>query len=205
MTFVADAHIGNSAYKILWYLHFSFFMFVVGYCWEQKPRDELCFRMYSTYICVWDSPHFPGATVPSLSSGPGPPHCRGFTIAPRHTTFSRIPLDEWSDRRRDFYLTASDTHKTQTSMPLAGFEPAILASERPQFNTLDRKANEIGYMYTCMYIYIYKRNLHQYFRLSVDFSLLFCNRIILVWGFNDSLWNAQNIMVYKHLILTSLF
>jgi len=153
MTFVADAHIGSSAYKILGYLHV--FMFVVGYCWEQKLRDKLYFHMYVTYICVWDSPHFPGATAPSLSSVPGPPHCRSFTIAPRHTTFNRIPLDEWSDRRRELYLTTSDTHKRQTSMPPAGFEPAILASERPQINTLDRKANEIGYMCTYIYIYIY--------------------------------------------------
>jgi len=32
-----------------------------------------------------------GATA---CSGPGPPHFRGFTITFRHTTLSRIPLDE---------------------------------------------------------------------------------------------------------------
>jgi hypothetical protein len=32
-----------------------------------------------------------GASVPS---GPGLPHCRGFTISLRHATFSRTPLDE---------------------------------------------------------------------------------------------------------------
>ena len=31
------------------------------------------------------------ATVPS---GPGPPHCRGFTITLIHTTFGRTPPDE---------------------------------------------------------------------------------------------------------------
>jgi hypothetical protein len=35
------------------------------------------------------------------SSGPGPPHCRGFTITPRHARLGRTPLYEWSARRRD--------------------------------------------------------------------------------------------------------
>jgi hypothetical protein len=49
-----------------------------------------------------------GATAPS---GPGPPDCRGFTITLRHTTLGRTPLDEWSARRRDLYLTTHNTHK----------------------------------------------------------------------------------------------
>jgi len=44
--------------------------------------------------------------------GQGPPHYRGFTITLRHFTFGRTPLDEWSARRRDLYLT---THNTQTT------------------------------------------------------------------------------------------
>jgi hypothetical protein len=43
-----------------------------------------------------------------------------------------------STRRRDLYLTTHNTHKTQTSMPSAGFEPAIPASQRPQKHALDR-------------------------------------------------------------------
>jgi hypothetical protein len=35
----------------------------------------------------------------------------------RHTTISRTPLDEWSARRRDLYLTTHNTHNRQTSMP----------------------------------------------------------------------------------------
>jgi hypothetical protein len=57
-------------------------------------------------------------------SGPGPPYYRGFTITLRHTTLDRTPLDEWSARRRDLYLTKHNIHKRQTSMPPAGFEPA---------------------------------------------------------------------------------
>jgi hypothetical protein len=56
----------------------------------------------------------------------------------RHTTLGRTPLDEWSARRRDLYLTTHNTHKRQTSMPPTGFEPTILASERPQTHALDR-------------------------------------------------------------------
>ena len=49
----------------------------------------------------------------------------------RHSTFGRTPLDEWSARRRDLYLTTHDTHNGQISMPPVGFEPTISAGERP--------------------------------------------------------------------------
>jgi hypothetical protein len=63
---------------------------------------------------------------------------RGFTITHiRHTTLGRTPLDEWSARRRDLYLTTHNTHKRQTSMPPVGFEPAIPAREQPQTHALD--------------------------------------------------------------------
>jgi hypothetical protein len=44
---------------------------------------------------------FHGATA---HRGPGPPHCRGFTIALRHTALGRTPLDErypcpWRDSK----------------------------------------------------------------------------------------------------------
>jgi hypothetical protein len=34
-----------------------------------------------------------------------------------HTTVGRTPLDEWSARRGDLYLTTHNTHNRQTSMP----------------------------------------------------------------------------------------
>ena len=43
----------------------------------------------------------------------------------RRTTFGRTPLDEWSARSRDLYLTTHDTHNRQISMPLVGFETMI--------------------------------------------------------------------------------
>jgi hypothetical protein len=75
-------------------------------------------------------------------SGPRPPPCRGSEITLRHTTLGRTPLDEWSARRRDLYLTTHNTHKRQTSKPPKGFE--IQASERPQTHALDRAATGIG-------------------------------------------------------------
>jgi len=96
-----------------------------------------CISCRSTYVqlfCTFNrgtSRHV--ATAPS---GPRPPHYRGFTITLRHTTFVRTPLDEWSARRRDLYLTAHNIVERQRSMPQTRFEPAIPASERPQTDAL---------------------------------------------------------------------
>ena len=43
----------------------------------------------------------------------------------RRSTIGRTPLDEWSARRRDLYLTTYDTHNRQISMPPVGFETTI--------------------------------------------------------------------------------
>ena len=58
----------------------------------------------------------------------------------RRTTVGRTPLDEWSVRRRDLYLTTHYTHNRQISIPPVGFEPTISAGERPQTYALDRAA-----------------------------------------------------------------
>ena len=49
----------------------------------------------------------------------------------RRSTVGRTPLDEWSARRRDLYLTTHDTHNRQISVPPVRFEPTISAGERP--------------------------------------------------------------------------
>jgi hypothetical protein len=61
-----------------------------------------------------------------------------------HTTFDMTPLEEWSVRRRDLYLTTHNTHNRQTSKHPAGLEPTIPASEWPQIHALDRAATAIG-------------------------------------------------------------
>ena len=62
----------------------------------------------------------------------------------RRTTVGKTPLDGWSARRRDLYLTTHNTHNGQTSMSPAGFEPTISAGERPQTYALDRAATGTG-------------------------------------------------------------
>jgi hypothetical protein len=62
----------------------------------------------------------------------------------RRATVGRNPLNEWSARRRDLYLTAQNTRKRQTSVSPVGFEPAISTDELPQTYALDRAATGIG-------------------------------------------------------------
>ena len=63
----------------------------------------------------------------------------------RCTTVGRIPLDEWSARRRDLYLTTHSTANRQTSMP-------------PRTYALDRAVTEAGiilYYIILYYIILY--------------------------------------------------
>lgn len=66
-------------------------------------------------------------------------------------TFRRIPLDEGSARQIDLYVATHNTHKRQTSMLPAEFEPAIATIERRKTRALDRAATGIGkcIMITC--------------------------------------------------------
>jgi len=77
----------------------------------------------------------------TVANKPEPSH-RGFTITFSHTTLGKTPLDEWSARRRDLYLTTHNTHKRQTSMPPARLKHPIPASEKLQIHVLDRAALE---------------------------------------------------------------
>jgi hypothetical protein len=64
------------------------------------------------YVCKYQSIRFSFPPMaPQPLGGLGRLIFRGFTITLyRHTTLGRTPLDEWSARRRDLYLT---THNTQ--------------------------------------------------------------------------------------------
>ena len=57
---------------------------------------------------------------PTPPSGVRPPLCWGFTITLRYTTVCKTPLDQWSARRRDLYLTTQNTHNRQTYIPTVG-------------------------------------------------------------------------------------
>jgi len=98
----------------------------------------------SNFLLHPPPPGHHGATALSV---PGHPHCRRFTIVQRHIPLGRTPPDEGSARRRDLYLTTHNTHKRQTSMASAGFEPTIPASERPQTHVLDRAGTGIDKPY----------------------------------------------------------
>ena len=90
---------------------------------------------YLMFVCFWrDSPQW--ATASSFR--------RFLDHTQRRSTVGRTPLDEWSARSRDLYLTTHNTNNRQTSMPAVGFEPTILAGERPQTYTLDRAATGTG-------------------------------------------------------------
>jgi len=52
-----------------------------------------------------------------------------------------------SAQNRDLYLTPQNTQKRPTSMPPAGQEPAIPASQRLQTHALDCAATGIGHVY----------------------------------------------------------
>jgi hypothetical protein len=97
---------------------------LAGFCpvpFTVQIFNAYSFRFQFLYIFF---PH--GVTAPS---GPGPPHCRGFTITLRHTKFGRTPLDKCTAR---LYLTTHSTHKQQTSVAPAVFELTIAANDRPQ-------------------------------------------------------------------------
>jgi len=72
--------------------------------------------------------YFHGTTAPIE---PGPPHYWAFTITFTHTALNRTPLEEWSARRRDLYLTTYTIYTKRTSMPLARFEHTVPVSEQP--------------------------------------------------------------------------
>jgi hypothetical protein len=63
-------------------------------------------------------------------------------------TLVKTPLNESSARRIYLYLTKHNFRKIKKFKPLAGFQPAIPASERLQTHTLDHAATGIGTKYT---------------------------------------------------------
>ena len=87
----------------------------------------------TNFVCFWcDSPQWARATS----------FTKFLDHSQRRTTVGRAPLDGWSARRRDLYLTTHNIYNRQTSMPPVVLEPTISAGERPQNYALDRAATE---------------------------------------------------------------
>jgi hypothetical protein len=73
-----------------------------------------------------------------------------YKVSRSHTMthhIGRTSLDERSARRRNLYLSTHNTHKRQTSMSPAGFEPTISTSELPQIHALDGTDTGTGFIY----------------------------------------------------------
>ena len=98
----------------------------------------------------------------------------------RSATVGRTPLDEWSIRRRDLYLTTHNTHNRQTSMPWVGFEPTISTGERPKTYALDRAAAGTG-CFVSVFVYIFIT----YFKICalLHFDMFFKWSFILAFSF----------------------
>jgi len=62
----------------------------------------------------------------------------------RRITICRTPLEEWSARSRDLYLTKHNIHNKQISRPTVGFEPTTSAVERLQTYALVRAVPGTG-------------------------------------------------------------
>jgi len=87
------------------------------------------------FICFW-----PDSTQWAMASS----FTRFLDHTQRRVTVGRTPLDEWSVRRKDLYLTTHNTYNGQTSTPPVGSEPTVSAGEQPQTYALDRAATGTG-------------------------------------------------------------
>jgi len=66
------------------------------------------------------------------------------SMAHTHThTITMTPLDEGSAHRLDLHQTTHNNHNKKTSISMAGFEPTIPGSDRPQTHALNCGATGI--------------------------------------------------------------
>ena len=120
--------------------------------------ERIAAMKLSPLLCLlWHVMGCPFFLIAAARTGPGPAHCRGFMITLRYTAHGRTLPDEWSVWRRDLFLTTHNTHKGRTSMPPAGFELTISASERPQTHALDSAVTGIGWDDLYFYLIFMRR------------------------------------------------
>jgi len=131
-------------------------------------------------------------------SGPRSPHFRDPTITLKHTTLSRTPLDGWTARRWDRYLTTHNTHNRQTSMSPVGFEPAIPASVRPQIHALECAATEINLQRTTSPMLHVAKHIINYTRYEIYYNVLpsVCYPFVKK-GFIDLHTGCMNLMLLQ--------
>jgi hypothetical protein len=140
------AYATTGASRVMWqvisvikqhYLEQGNQLLTVACCWTPTKKKNKKMKIFLHN-------YFPSRVARRPDSG-SRPSLRGFAITHTgHTTLSRTPLEEWSARRRNIYLTTHSNYKRQTSLPPRGFEPRIRASERHQTHALHRSASRIG-------------------------------------------------------------
>ena len=96
----------------------------------------------SSHVQYLEAKGFFFFTAQQPPSGPGPPHYRVFIVTLRRTTLGRTPLDGWSARCRELYLTP--TTLTRDIHATGGIRTHNPKSERPQTHALDRDAKKHG-------------------------------------------------------------
>ena len=84
-------------------------MHVPGWIRNHNPRKRTAADPRLRPCCHWDRHNAIYCHDATAASRPGPADYRGSMITFRHTTVGRTPLDKWSARRRDLYLTTRNT------------------------------------------------------------------------------------------------
>jgi hypothetical protein len=139
-----ENHIDISIFDMAWLfqltgtlLYWLICWFIIYFLWLCSPARTMASCGSAAQRGLWS----PVALQPSAGYGllwlcsPAQAMASSFTRFLDHTqrreTVGRTPLNEWSARRRDLYLTTHNTHNRQTSMSPVGFESMIAAGEWP--------------------------------------------------------------------------
>jgi hypothetical protein len=86
----------------------------------------------------------------------------------RRATVGRTPLEKWSARRMDLYLTTHNTHNRQTSMSPAGYKSAVSAGGRPLASAfspcrlpsfLEIHVGDVCKVWACTLVWILSKNM----------------------------------------------
>ena len=69
---------------------------------------------------------------------------QGFTITLRHSTLGRTPLNEWSSRSRELYLTTHNAHNRHTYIKAPGeIRTRNPCNKPPQSHAIERATTEM--------------------------------------------------------------
>ena len=132
-----------------------------------------------------------GVPPPSYGATAPPPQVgQGLLIVEATRSNSDTPHSVgllWASDQTDAE-TSTLQHTQETDIHTPGGIRTRNPNKRAAADPHLRSQSQCDRLYVCVYvcvfiyihIYMYKRDLHQYFRLSVDFNILFSNRIIIV-------------------------